>query len=286
MSKRVVFLQSFFIGIWFSLRNCFIVITYETKRYLLSNRILFLLVFCFVPTLLYVSFAGQTASLEIYLHENGYQWFTSHVLQIYVTFAYIVNILISIVVIQELFLHESAIEILLSSTKRFELFTGKSLTALILLGVTSLFTWIACVLAFFTWQQDLPVTIDQFLLAFFILILVSLVPLTVTILGNTMVMKFRSLSGLSSGVPIFVFFVIPFFIFSSVFLGFATEEILEFSTYFRVVFIANFFLMTENERIASNIDVNNALTFFGVIEVISVTLAWIFFWSMETRQKE
>jgi hypothetical protein len=253
---------------------------------LLSNRTLFLLVFCFVPTLLYVSFAGQTASLEIYLHENGYQWFTSHVLQIYVTFAYIVNILVSIVVIQELFLHESAIEILLSSTKRFELFTGKSLTALILLVVTSLFTWIACVLAFFTWQQDLPVTIDQFLLAFFILIIVSLVPLTVTILGNTMVMKFRSLSGLSSGIPIFVFFVIPFFIFSSVFLGFATEDILEFSTYFRVVFIANFFLMTENERIASNVDVNDALTFFGMIEVVSITLAWIFFWTMETRRKE
>ncbi|MFW9905304.1 MAG: hypothetical protein ACFFFH_13270 [Candidatus Thorarchaeota archaeon] len=286
MSKSLMFVRNFLIGIWFSVRNCFIVITYETKRYLLSNRVLFLVVFCFVPTLLYVSYAGQTASLKIYLHENGYQWFTSHVLQIYVTFAYIVNILVSIVVIQELFLHESAIEILFSSTKRFELFTGKSLTALILLIVTSLFTWIACVIAFFTWQQDLPVSIDQFLVAFLILILVSYVPLTVTILGNTMVMKFRSLSGLSSGIPIFVFFVIPFFIFSSVFLGFATEDMLKFSSYFRVVSIANFFLMTENERIASNVDVCNDLTFFGVIEALSITLAWIFFWSMETRRKE
>ncbi|MFX0122342.1 MAG: hypothetical protein ACFFAE_01810 [Candidatus Hodarchaeota archaeon] len=286
MSTDVLFLRNFFNGIWFSVRNCFIVIKYETRRYLLSNRALFLLVFCFVPTLLYVSFAGRTASLEIYLHEHGYEWLASHILQIYVTFAYIINILVSIVVIQELFLHESAIEILLSSTKRFELFAGKSVTAMIMLIMTSLFTWIACVIAFFTWEENLPVSLDQFILAFFILIIVSLVPLTVTILGNTMVMKFKSLSGLSSGIPIFVFFVIPFFIFSSVFLGFATEDILEFSTYFRVFFITNFFLLTEDDRIASSVDVNNALSFFGMIEVVSIVFAWIFFWTMETRKIE
>jgi hypothetical protein len=285
MANPILFLQNFFIGIWLSVRNCYIVITYETKRYLLSNRTLFLLVFCFVPTLLYVSFAGRTASIEIYLHQYGYQWLASHILQIYVTFAYIINILVSIVVIQELFLHESAIEILLSSTKRFELFAGKSATAMIMLIITSLFTWVACVISFFTWEENLPVTLDQFMLAFFILIIVSLVPLTVTILGNTLVMKFRSLSGLSSGVPIFVFFVIPFFIFSSVYLGFATEEILEFSTYFRVFFITNFFLMTENERVASSVDVNSTLTFFSVIEVLSITVAWLLFWSMETKRK-
>lgn len=286
MSDPVMFLKNFFIGIWLSLRNCYIVMKYETKRYLLSNRVLFLLVFCFVPTLLYINYAGHTASIEIYLHMNGYQWLSSHVLQIFVTFAYIINILVSIVVIQELFLHESAFEILLSSTKRFELFVGKSVTAMIVLIITSLFTWIACVLAFFTWQQGLPISLDQFTLAFLILIIVSLVPLTVTILGNTMVMKFRSLSGLSSGIPIFVFFVIPFFIFSSVFLGFATEEILEFSTYFRVFFIVNFFLMAEDERIATSVDVNNALTFFGMIEVLSIVFAWFFFWTMESRKKE
>ena len=286
MSDTALVGKNFFIGIWLSIRNCLVVITYETRRYLLSNRTLFLMVFCFVPTLLYVSFAGRTASVEIYLHQYGYQWLSRYILQIFVTFAYIINILVSIVVIQELFLHESAMEILLSSTKRFELFAGKTITAMIMLIVTSLFTWIACVLAFFTWEENLPVTPDQFILAFLILILVSLVPLTVTILGNTMVMKFRSLSGLSSGVPIFVFFVVPFFIFSSVFLGFATEEILEFSTYFRVFFISNFFLMTEDERIVTSVDVTNALTLFSIIEVLSIVLAWLFFTTMETRKKE
>lgn len=279
-------LRNFFKETWFSIRNCFIVIKYETTRYLLSNRTLFLLVFCFVPTILYVSFAGESASIEIYLHMNGYQWFVGYVLQIFVTFAYIINILVSIVVIQELFLHESAIEILLSSTKRFELFTGKTITALIVLILTSIFTWIACVLAFITWQQDLPITIDQFLTAFLILIGVSLVPLTITILGNTMVMKYKSLSGMGSGFPIFVFFVIPFFIFSSIYLGFATEEILEFSTYFRVFFISNFFLMTEDERIVRRVDVDNALTFFGIVVIFAIIFSWIFFWKMETRKKE
>ena len=279
-------IRNFFKETWFSIRNCFIVIKYETTRYLLSNRTLFLLVFCFVPTILYVSFAGESASIEIYLHINGYQWFVGYVLQIYVTFAYIINILVSIVVIQELFLHESAIEILLSSTKRFELFTGKTITALIVLILTSIFTWIACVLAFITWQQDLPITINQFSTAFLILIGVSLVPLTITILGNTMVMKYKSLSGLGSGFPIFVFFVIPFFIFSSIYLGFATEEILEFSTYFRVFYISNFFLMTEDERIVRSVDVDNALTFFGITIFFAIIFSWIFFWKMETRKKE
>jgi len=282
----VLFLRNFISETWLSIRNCFIVLKYDTTRYLLSNRTLFLLVFCFVPTLLYVSFAGQTASLEIYLHRNGYQWFVGYVMQIYVTFAYIINILVSIVVIQELFLHESAIEILLSSTKRFELFVGKTVTALIVLIVTSIFTWIACVIAFIMWQQDLPITLDQFLTAFLILIIVSLVPLTITILGNTMVMKFRSLSGMGSGFPIFVFFVIPFFIFSSIYLGFATEEILEFSTYFRVFFITNFFLMTEDERLVTSVDVTNAFTFFGIITILAMIFSWIFFWRMETRKKE
>ncbi len=286
MVNVVLFLRNFISETWLSIRNCFIVLKYDTTRYLLSNRTLFLLVFCFVPTLLYVSFAGQTASLEIYLHRNGYQWFVGYVLQIYVTFAYIINILVSIVVIQELFLHESAIEILLSSTKRFELFVGKTVTALIVLIVTSIFTWIACVIAFIMWQQDLPITLDQFLTAFLILIIVSLVPLTITILGNTMVMKFRSLSGMGSGFPIFVFFVIPFFIFSSIYLGFATEEILEFSTYFRVFFITNFFLMTEDERLVTSVDVTNAFTFFGIITILAMIFSWIFFWRMETRKKE
>ncbi|MFX0209805.1 MAG: hypothetical protein ACFFDT_27735, partial [Candidatus Hodarchaeota archaeon] len=190
-----------------------------------------------------------------------------------------------IVVIQELFLHESAIEILLSSTKRFELFVGKTVTALIVLIVTSIFTWIACVIAFLAVQQDLPITLDQFLSAFLILVVVSLVPLTITILGNTMVMKFRSLSGMGSGFPIFVFFVIPFFIFSSIYLGFATEEILEFSTYFRVFFISNFFLMTEDERVVTSGDVGNAFNFFGVIAILAIIFSWIFFWRMETRKK-
>lgn len=286
MVNVVLFLRNFISETWLSIRNCFIVLKYDTTRYLLSNRTLFLLVFCFVPTLLYVSFAGQTASLEIYLHRNGYQWFVGYVMQIYVTFAYIINILVSIVVIQELFLHESAIEILLSSTKRFELFVGKTVTALIVLIVTSIFTWIACVIAFIMWQQDLPITLDQFLTAFLILIIVSLVPLTITILGNTMVMKFRSLSGMGSGFPIFVFFVIPFFIFSSIYLGFATEEILEFSTYFRVFFITNFFLMTEDERLVTSVDVTNAFTFFGIITILAMIFSWIFFWRMETRKKE
>jgi hypothetical protein len=44
--------------------------------------------------------------------------------------------------------------------------------------------------------------------------------------------------------------------------------------------------MAENEQIASNVDVNNALTFFGMIEVVSISLAWVFFWTMETRRKE
>lgn len=286
MVDPVKFLRQFLKEAWITIRNCLIVVKYESSRYLLSNRILFLLVFCFVPTLLYVSFAGQTATLKIYLHLNGYQWFVGYVLQIYVTFAYIINILVSIVVVQELFLNESAIEVLLSTTKRIELFLGKISTALIVLIVTSIFTWIGCVISFVTWQQELPISLGQFLSAFSILIIVSFVPLTVTILGNTLVMKFRSLSGMSNGIAIFVFFVIPFFIFSSVYLGFVTEEILEFSTYFRVFYITNFYLMAEDERIVSFNDVNNAFTFFGAIVVVSLVLSWIFFWRMETRKKE
>ncbi|MFX0185693.1 MAG: hypothetical protein ACFE95_21620 [Candidatus Hodarchaeota archaeon] len=272
--------------IWFTLRNSLIVTKYETKRYLFSNRSLILMVFCLVPTLLYVSFAGQNASLEIYLHFNGYEWFVGHVLQIYVTFAYIVNILVSIVVIQELFLHESALETLFVSAKRFEVFTGKTSTAMIVLLFTSLCTWIGCVIAFLIWQQELPISLEKFLLALVILLIISVVPLTVTILGNTLVMKYRSLSGMGSGFPIFVFFVIPFFIFSSVYLGFATEDMLQFSTYFRVFMITNYTFMTQEERISTVGEMNEAIRFFGIIIVISLILSWLFFMRMEARKKE
>jgi hypothetical protein len=244
------------------------------------------MVFCLVPTLLYVSFAGQNASLEIYLHLNGYEWFVGHVLQIYVTFAYIVNILVSIVVIQELFLNESALETLLVSAKRFEVFTGKTSTAMIVLLFTSLCTWIGCVVAFFIWQQELPISLEKFFLALVILLIVSIVPLTVTILGNTLVMKYRSLSGMGSGFPIFVFFVIPFFIFSSVYLGFATEDMLQFSTFFRVFMITNYIFMTQEERISTVEEMNEAIRFFGIIIVIALILSWLFFMRMETRKKE
>lgn len=272
--------------IWFTFRNSLIVAKYETKRYLLSNRSLILMVFCLVPTLLYVSFAGQNASLEIYLHLNGYEWFVGHVLQIYVTFAYIINILVSIVVIQELFLNESALETLLVSAKRFEVFTGKTSTAMIVLLFTSLCTWIGCVVAFFIWQQELPISLEKFFLALLILLIVSIVPLTVTILGNTLVMKYRSLSGMGSGFPIFVFFVIPFFIFSSVYLGFATEDMLQFSTFFRVFMITNYIFMTQEERISTVGEMNEAIGFFGIIIVIALILSWLFFMRMETRKKE
>jgi hypothetical protein len=272
--------------IWFTFKNSLIVAKYESKRYLLSNRSLILMVFCLVPTLLYVSFAGQNASLEIYLHLNGYEWFVGHVLQIYVTFAYIINILVSIVVIQELFLNESALETLLVSAKRFEVFTGKTSTAMIVLLFTSLCTWIGCVVAFFIWQQELPISLEKFFLALVILLIVSIVPLTVTILGNTLVMRYRSLSGMGSGFPIFVFFVIPFFIFSSVYLGFATEDMLQFSTFFRVFMITNYIFMTQEERISTVEEMNEAIRFFGIIIVIALILSWLFFMRMETRKKE
>ncbi|MFX0173950.1 MAG: hypothetical protein ACFE9L_18855 [Candidatus Hodarchaeota archaeon] len=263
-----------------------IITKYETKRYLFSNRSLILMSFCLVPTLLYVSFAGQNASLEIYLHLHGYKWFVGHVLQIYVTFAYVVNILVSIVVIQELFLNESALEFLFTSTKRSEVFTGKVSTAAIVLLFTSLCTWIGCVISFLIWQQELPISLERFLLALVVLLIVSIVPLMVTIFGNTLVMKFRSLSGLGSGFPIIVFFVIPFFIFSSIYLGFATEEMLQFSTYFRVYIITNHIFMTPEEQISTIEEVHEAFRFFGIIIAIALILSWIFFMRMETRKKD
>ncbi|MHA1978838.1 MAG: hypothetical protein ACW98F_12800 [Candidatus Hodarchaeales archaeon] len=271
---------------WFIVRNSLIIAKYETKRYLFSNRSLILLIFCLVPTLLYVSFAGQNASLEIYLHLNGYEWFVGHVLQIYITFAYVINILVSIVVIQELFPNESALEVLFTSTKRSEVFIGKVSTTAIVLLFTSLCTWIGCVISFLIWQQELPISLDRFLLALVILLIVSMVPLMVTVFGNTLVMKYRSLSGMGSGFPIIVFFVIPFFIFSSIYLGFATEEMLQFSTYFRVYIITNHMFMTQEEQISTFEEVNEAFRFFGIIFVLALILSWFFFLRMETRKKD
>ena len=272
--------------IWFIIRNSWIIAKYETKRYLLSNRSLILLSFCLVPTLIYVSFAGQNASLEIYLHFNGYEWFVGHVLQIYVTFAYVVNILVSIVVIQELFLNESALEFIFTSTKRSEVFIGKLSTATIVLLFSSLCTWIGCVISFIIWQQELPISVERFLLALTIVLLVSLVPLMVTVFGNALVMKYRSLSGMGSGFPIIAFFVFPFFIFSSIYLGFATEEMLQFSTYFRVFIISNYFFMTPEEQISTIEEVNEAFGFFGIIISVTLVLSWFFFIHMETRKKD
>jgi hypothetical protein len=220
------------------------------------------------------------------LHLHGYEWFVGHVLQIYVTFAYVVNILVSIVVIQELFINESAFEFLFTSTKRSEVFAGKVSTAAIVLLFTSLCTWIGCVISFFIWQQELPISLEKFLLALVILLIVSIVPLMVTILGNTLVMKFRSLSGLGSGFPIIVFFVIPFFIFSSIYLGFATEEMLQFSTYFRVFIITNHIFMMPEEQISTIDEVNEAFRFFGIIITVTFILSWLFFMRMETRKKD
>ncbi len=272
--------------IWFIIRNSLIITKYEAKRFLFSNRALILLSFCLVPTLLYVSFAGQNASLEIYLHLNGYEWFVGHVLQIYVTFAYVVNILVSIVVIQELFLNESALEFLFTSTKKSEVFIGKLSTSAIVLLFTSLSTWIGCVISFFIWQQDVPISLERFLVALVIVLIVSTVPLMVTVFGNTLVMKYRSLSGMGSGFPIIVFFVIPFFIFSSIYLGFATEEMLQFSTYFRVYIITNYLFMTQEEQISTIGEVNEAFSFFGIIIAIALILSWFFFIRMETRKKD
>jgi hypothetical protein len=100
------------------------------------------------------------------------------------------------------------------------------------------------------------------------------------------VMKYRSLSGMGSGFPILVFFVVPFFIFSSIYLGFATEEMLQVSTYFRVYKITHHLFMIQEEQLTTLRDVNEAFSFFGIIIIITLISSWILFMRMETRKKD
>lgn len=267
------------------IRNIVTVFKYEFKRYIFSSRFLFLFVACMVPTLFYVSFAGKNAALEIHLHLLRYDWLSAHVLKTYVMFAYILNILVVIITVNEMFASESALELLLSACKRFELFIGKIVTIFAIILFTSLFSWIGCIIAFQGWNVEIPITLDDFTFALLLLLFVSLLPLTVSVFSNTLEMKIRTIGGIGSALPIFIFFVIPFFIFSSVYLGFASEDMMLFSTYFRISKLTDYHLMPEQERKFSFDEANEAFTAFSLIILISVFLAWLLFYYADTKNK-
>lgn len=267
------------------IKNILIVFNYEFRRFIFSTRFLFLFVACMVPTLFYVSFAGQNAALELHLHLLRYDWLSAHVLKTYVMFAYILNILIIITTVNELFIGESALEILMSSSKRFELFIGKFITVFAVILFTSIFSWIGCIVAFQGWNVDIPITIEDFTIALLLLLVVSLLPLTVSVFSNTLEMKIRTIGGIGSALPIFIFFVIPFFIFSSVYLGFGSESMLIFSTYFRVSKISDYYLMPEQERTFSFVEADEALSAFLMIIIVSIIFSWILFYYTDTKNK-
>jgi len=284
-------------------KNIWTIVWYEGKRYLFSIRTLVLISISLLPTLFYIGFVGKNAAMELLLHELRYEWFVGYILITFVMFAYTINCAIVIITVQELIVKETALEILLTTAKRFELFIGKFIVAFIVVLCTSFFTFIGCFIALHSWNIALPIRINDLISAFLVLQFVSCVPLTITMLSNTLELKVGSISGISNGIPIFFFFVMPFFIFSTFLLGFPSEELLfVFSIFFKIYQLANFHLLPEEEQQLALPFLNKAeqenlqaqmlqeiqdiQILFIMIIVVSLIASWILFKYSDAQTKK
>lgn len=206
--------------------NLLNITAFELKRYLYSSKIILLFLVSTIPTLIYLQFAAREASALSTLEEVA---IPIYILGILVYFSHFIGTMVAILVVSDIVAGDRSLDILLTSpTSRSVILGGKTLAAILIVIMTVLICFFSSYIVFIT-ITDLP-SVEWQLRAFILTVALILFPLALSLLFSVIALLVKDLSPSTAAyVPLFVFFVIPFIIWTSVILRFFQFGITDFS---------------------------------------------------------
>ena len=206
--------------------NLLTVTIFELKRYLYSSRIVLLLLVSTIPTLFYLQFAIKEATTISDVEGTELK---HTLLGILVYFSHFIATLIGILVISDIVAGERSLDMLLTSpTSRVTILGGKTLAAFLIVSLSIFFCFLSSYAVFIA-IADLP-SIEWLGRAFVITIILVAFPLTISLLFSVIALLSRDLTPSSASyVPLFLFFIIPFIVWTSVILRYFQSEMTDYT---------------------------------------------------------
>ncbi|MHA2271656.1 MAG: ABC transporter permease [Candidatus Hodarchaeales archaeon] len=206
--------------------NLVTVAAFELRRYIYSSRIIVLLLVSTIPTLFYLQFAAREALTIAAIEEIDVP---RYLLGVLVYFSHFIGTLVAILVVSDIVAGERSFDLLLASpTSRTAILGGKTIATILIVVLTIVLCFISSSLVFLA-LTELPSVEWQFR-AFLLTVLLILFPLAVSLVFSVGALLIRDLSPSTAVyLPLFLFFVVPFIIWTSVLLRFFQFEITDYT---------------------------------------------------------
>lgn len=259
------------------MRDIYFVLKYELFKFFKTARGYILLLTGTVPIIIFLSITAEKYRLE-FLVSGDMAIIQNALLVAYVFYSYIIMIFFTIMVYSDILTNEKSYEFLLVSTSRASILLGKVLTSIILNIILIFETMIAFILTLVSYKVFIP-HLDLLALSFLIsfTICVFLV-IPVILISNTLIIKIGGLaSSMANYLAIFIFFVIPFIIYFSLFeLSLFQPAILNYSIHtFVQNFVYSFFITSSIPK--SQIEVQNSILSLILFGVAGYIVSFILF---------
>ena len=255
----------------------YFIVKYELKKFFKTARGYVLLLTGTVPLILFLSLSAEKSRLE-YLVIGRLDLIQNALLIAYIFYTYILIIFFTIMVFSDILTNEKAYEFLLVSTSRTTILTSKILTAIILNTILVIETLFSFILTLFSYSFPLPsVSIIMRAVLVSLLICVFLV-IPVILFSNALIIKIAGpFSSMANYLAIFLFFVIPFIIYFSLFeLSLFQSEILNYSVHTFVQSIIYSAILTSSSS-ADQINFSNNILNLLLVGIAGYSISIVLF---------
>ena len=190
---------------------------YEFLKFFKSARSYILLLTGTIPIIIFLSLSAEKARLE-YLVIGNIEIIQNALLVAYIFYSYVLAIFFTIMIYSDILSNERAYEFLLVSASRATILIGKIIISIILNLILLIETLLAFYLTLLSYNFPFP-SILQMEKAFFTSLFINtFLVIPIVLFSNTFVIKIGNInSSMANYLSIFVFFVIPFIIYFSLF---------------------------------------------------------------------
>ena len=212
------------------MNKLFTILKFELMKFFKSVRGYILLLTGTVPLIIFLSISAEKSRLE-YLVTGRIDLIQNALLVAYIFYSYILVIFFTIMVYSDILSNEKTYEFLLVSASRTTLLIGKIIISIILNLILLIETTVSFFLTLYSYNVRFPPILQiekaYILSTFFCVCLV----IPVVLFSNTLIIKIGNINFLLANyLAIFVFFVIPFIIYFSLFeLSLFRSEMLTYS---------------------------------------------------------
>lgn len=253
------------------------IVAYELKKFFKTARGYILLLTGTVPLILFLSISAEKSRLEI-LVSGDLAGIQNSLLVAYIFYTYILTIFFTIMVFSDILTNEKAYEFLLVSTSRTTIIGSKVLTAIILNVILICETIFSFILTLYSYNIPLPSSNLIMRSVIVSLLVCVLLVIPIILFSNTLIIKIAGpFSSMANYLAIFIFFVIPFIIYFSLFeLSLFQPVVLNYSIHTFVQSVIYSTILTSNST-ADSVQFSHNIVNLTIIGVLGYGISFILF---------